>query len=352
MTESNTNQPLNKDELVVINKLDINMDVTPKFGQVLEAIPSLVRRGESIMEKDMSEFDEDEIKAFKTELKQMKQFERAVEESLKMIRASFNTKRDTAQTMLKNALNQSGYKELQGLNDEISNREKAVLVQREQERWEELSELFERTARGFKQLDIFFTRPEDYVEAFYIFKQNGHQKLVTGAKNKNVTKTVRETVTSYVARMESDITTILSLRSIFQDELIQNFRQHHDVNQTVRFNTQKMNAYEEAKRKEEERLEKDRIAKEKAEEKKKKIEALRQESLKKKPVQTEEKATEKKPVETQEKPGTEGTPNSHILMLSKVYDVFSEISSDKAGAITDEQAEVYVNRLRQILQGD
>lgn len=225
------------------------------FVQISKDIPLLVERANQILsqvdENDLENTDEDDILQVIKEMKEVKPYFKQIKEARMDVKRALNNEVTRQMSLLDQQLSATGVDKLELLINKTSDLQRRIRDSRKEIRWQQLQAKFEATVAGYPLLSQYIPKQLD----FNNFKQK-NIKLVSASKNGHVTSNMYNIVTKFVGELESDVQSILSMNSSFQEQLFTQYQLTPNITQIIQLN----HALEEKERK---RLEAERIKNEK-----------------------------------------------------------------------------------------
>lgn len=185
-----------------IISISANTQITESndFQVTLSKIPGHVGRANQLLaeyRKDPSAFvqevDEDELDNDLKEINDIVKFSNSIDKSRTAIRQYFNTIRDQATDVLDKRLDEAQFDELKDAHNDIKQLKKDIRSQRISDRWKELEPVFNGSIQHYALIEELAPELLDFSKFRLI-----HSKLVTGAKTKPITDTVRRDVTQII----------------------------------------------------------------------------------------------------------------------------------------------------------
>ena len=222
-------------ELIQVQVNDPTYQMNDTFVQLSEDIPLLVERAHQLLdqidEDALESMDEDEVLSVIKDMKDVKPFYKQVKDA-----------RDNVQRHLKNAVTEqmaqldqqlagTGVDELEALIAKASDLQRRIRDQRKEKRWAELKTKFNQTIAQYPLLKEHIPYQIDFDK----FKSL-NPKLVSAAKNANVTTSTFNAITTYVGNLESDVQSILSFESPFEEQLFSQYQLSPNLPQIVALN--------------------------------------------------------------------------------------------------------------------
>lgn len=298
------------------------------FIQLSKDIPLLVERANQILsqvdEDDLENTDEDDILQVIKEMKEVKPYFNQIKDARKDVKRALNDEVTKQMTSLDAQLTATGVDKLELLINKTSDLQRRIRDTRKETRWAELQAKFEQTVASYPLLKQYIPKQLD----FNNFKQN-NIKMVSAAKNGNVTSDMYNMVTKFVGELETDVQSILSMNSVFQDQLFTQYQLTPNITQIIQLN----HALEE---KEQKRL---------AEEKRKNDERIKLEAERLMQVQREqERKEQQKLIDDANKSG------ENVKVIVKTVDsktgnnISKESRSQKTDSPFTETLESYLNK--------
>lgn len=285
---------------------------TDAFRETLAKIPGNVGRANQLLadyRKDPSAFvketDEAQLDADLKEINKIVKFSNSIKKSRTAIRKYFNDIRDEAVSVLDGRLENAQFDELQDAHNDIKQLKKDMISQRISDRWKELEPVFSGSIQHYPLIEELAPELLDFSKFKLI-----HSKMVSGAKTKPITQTIRRDVSNIINEWNTALELIQAnqwgLNSTKQFALLNAFKANPSiglVNEQGPQFKQQQDAEEERKRQEAKRRKQQEEEAKKAEaERKKRQEALRkqQEAAKKAQNEKERKEAEERAKKLQE----------------------------------------------------
>ena len=285
---------------------------TNAFQQTLAKIPAHVGRANQLLaeyRKDPSQFvqevDEDELDKDLKEINEIVRFSNSIDKSRTEIRRYFNDIRDQATEILDKRLEDAQFNDLKDAHNDIKQLKKDIRSQRISDRWKELEPVFSGSIQHYPLIEELAPELLDFSKFRLI-----HSKLVSGAKTKPITDTIRKEVTQIINEWNTALELIQSnqweLNPQKQFALLNAFKANPSIGlvneQGPQFKVQQ-DSEEERKRQEAERRKKQEEEAKKAAEERKKREAellKQQEAARKAQSEQERKQAEERAKKLQE----------------------------------------------------
>lgn len=173
------------------NKLALNSN----FEKFLNVIPEITKHAQEVLANTADEIDEKQIKATNQELKPIKNAQATINKAKTYIKNTFNENRDAMLKQFDQILADNGVDELIDMVNQVKQREKDIINQRKQSRWNELEELFKHELINYPDLKDL---------SFDWFK-NRHANLVSGAATRKLKDTDRMQVTNDLNALNNDV---------------------------------------------------------------------------------------------------------------------------------------------------
>lgn len=309
-TNGNSHEPLQTDIMTVSSNTQITE--TSAFQEVLTKIPGHVGRANQLLadyRKDPSAFvatvDEDELDEDLKEINEIVRFSNHIDKGRREMRRYFNDIRDDATKEFDQRLEDAQFNELTSAHNDIKQLKKDMRSQRISDRWKELEPIFMGSIRHYPLIKNLAPELMDFSRFRLI-----HSKMVSGAKTRTITDTVRKEVTQIINEWDTALHVIQAnqwgLDPQRQFALLNAFKAEPSVsmvNEQGPLFKQQQDAEIERKRQEDERRKTQQAEAQKAvEERKKREEALRiqQEEAKKAQSEKEKKEAELRTRQLQE----------------------------------------------------
>lgn len=232
------------------------------FVQISKDIPLLVERANQILsqvdEDDLENTNEDDILQVIKEMKEVKPYFKQIKDARMDVKRALNTEVTRQISLLDQQLTATGVDKLELLINKTSDLQRRIRDSRKESRWQELQNTFERTVNNYPLLKEYIPRQLNFDN----FKQK-NIKMVSASKNGNVTSDMYNMVTKFVGELESDVQSVLSMNSSFQDQLFTQYQLTPNITQIIQLN----HALEEKERKRlaDEKIRNDKRIKEEAE---------------------------------------------------------------------------------------
>jgi transcription elongation GreA/GreB family factor len=212
-----------------------------QYGEVLKQIekdiPKAISQAHAILDPidinddSLAELDEEPIIQATRDLRNVKAYGKKYDQMIKIIKRRYNDARDQEVINFQKRFDQMGVNELLTLIDKGDDVNRRLKEQRKTQRWNQLQAKFEQTLKLYPLLDEFIPRRTKFTQ----FKE-AHPKLVSAARNSDVTQTMFDAVTAYVGNMQEDVQTILDLQSIFQEELFKQYQEFPEIHRIISLN--------------------------------------------------------------------------------------------------------------------
>ncbi len=285
---------------------------TNEFQAVLSKIPGYVGQANQLLadyRKDPSTFvaeiDEDQLDEDLKEINSIVRFSNEISKGRQDMRRYFNGIRDEATAVFDKRLEDAQFDDLKEAHNDIKQLKKDMTSQRMSDRWKELEPIFTGSIQHYPIIAELAPELLDFSKFRLI-----HSKLVSGAKSRPLTDTIRREVTQIINEWDTalnlikdnqwglDPTRQLALLNVFKSEPSVGL-----VNEQGPLFKQQMDAEIERKRQEDaRRVEQQKQAEKAAEERKIREEALRkqQEAAKKAQSENERKLAEERTKKLQE----------------------------------------------------
>lgn len=264
-TAVNTQPDVDQNELIQVKVTDPTYQMNDQFVKLSQDIPLLVERAHQLLdqidEDNLDAMDEDEILEIIKDMKDVKPFYRQVKDARddvqRYLKASVKSQMEKLDEMLAN----TGVDELEMLISKTTDLNRRIREDRKEKRWAQVKIKFEQTVAQYPLLQQHIP----YQISFDKFKE-AHPKLISAAKNASVTASTFQAITKYVGDLESDVQSILSFQSPFEDQLFNQYQLSPNLPQIVALNRslEKKKAAEDAARKRKQDAEIERLANERA----------------------------------------------------------------------------------------
>ena len=273
---------------------------TNAFQETLIKIPGHVERANHLLaeyRKDPSMFvqevDEDQLDSDLKEINDIVRFSNSIDKSRTAIRRYFNDIRDQATEVLDKRLTDAKFDELKDAHNDIKQLKKDIRAQRISDRWKELEPVFSGSIQHYSLIEELTPELLDFGKFKLI-----HSKMVSGAKTKPITDTIRRDVSQIINEWNTALELIQAnqwgLNPQKQFSLLNAFKANPSVGlvneQGPQFKVQQ-DSEEERKRQEAERRKKqeEEAKKAKIEREKREEELRKQQELAKKAQSEQEK---------------------------------------------------------------
>lgn len=273
---------------------------TSAFQETLAKIPGHVDRANQLLAEyrmDPSQFvqdvDEDDLDEDLKEINQIVKFSNSIAHSRRDIRGYFNNIRDEAVAVLDQRLDEAKFDELTEAHNDIKQLKKDIRSQRMSDRWKELEPIFNGSIQHYPLIEELAPELLDFSRFRLI-----HSKMVTGAKTKPITDTIRGEVAQIINSWNTALELIKSnqwgLDSTKQFALLNAFKSEPSitlVNEQGPLYKKQQDAETERKRQEAEqrKLQEEQAKKAKEEREKREAELQKQQALAKKAQSEQER---------------------------------------------------------------
>lgn len=205
------------------------------FQQTLEQIPGYVGRANKLLadyRQNPSDFvaqiDEADLDEDLKEMAGIVKFSKTIDNNRKDIKNYFNGIRDEALSQLDNRLEQAQFNELKDAHNDVKQLKKDMQNQRISDRWKELLPVFNGSIQHYELIEELAPELLDF-DRFRLI----HQKMVSGAKTKPITETIRREVTQIVHEWNTALELIKAnqwgLNANKQFELLRAFKANPSV---------------------------------------------------------------------------------------------------------------------------
>lgn len=198
MTEQDNNGLVT--DIVAINA-NTKMIESSAFQQTLLEIPQHVSRANKLLadyrenpSQFVQEIDEADLDQDLKEIAEIVKFSNTIDKSRRDIKNYFNGVRDDALSQLDQRLNDAQFDELKIAHNDVKQLKKDMQNQRIQDRWKELEPIFVGSMRHYELFDQFAPELKNFDKFKFI-----HSKMVSGAKTKPITDTIRREVAQIVS---------------------------------------------------------------------------------------------------------------------------------------------------------
>lgn len=316
----------NKNELITISQVESDAKPTSELVKIVQEMPTVIEKAKKLLKTPANEeLDEEVFKETQKELREFNRYHKDIEGAIKNVRKAFDTHKKETENQIRGMLEKAGYDELSELVDEIKNREKMIINNRKNQRWDQLKEHYNNVLNKTYP-EIKEKLPNLNFENF----QANHDNLISGAKTFKVNDKIYNVVSEHLNQADKDLKAILEMESLYEDKLLQHYEQTFDLSNVF--------IREKQLKKEEEDIQRRR-----AEKMKKQQEAIEKENKKKEQIaKLQNKKTTK-----ESKPSTD-----NIKKLAKVYTCVNNAANQYASDITDEQAKETLNQILEIINND
>lgn len=316
----------NKNELITISQVESDAKPTSELVKIVQEMPTVIEKAKKLLKTPANEeLDEEVFKETQKELREFNRYHKDIEGAIKNVRKAFDTHKKETENQIRGMLEKAGYDELSELVDEIKNREKMIINNRKNQRWDQLKEHYNNVLNKTYP-EIKEKLPNLNFENF----QANHDNLISGAKTFKVNDKIYNVVSEHLNQADKDLKAILEMESLYEDKLLQHYEQTLDLSDVF--------IREKQLKKEEEDIQRRR-----AEKMKKQQEAIEKENKKKEQIaKLQNKKTTK-----ESKPSTD-----NIKKLAKIYTCVNNAANQYASDITDEQAKETLNQILEIINND
>lgn len=338
----NIKQNEDSTELIQVQVADPTYQMNDRFIQLSQDIPLLVERAHQLLdqidEDNLENMDEDQVLEIIKDMREVKPFYKQVKDARDNVQRYLKAAVKTQMAELDTQLANTGVAELEVLISKASDLQRRIQNDRKERRWEEIRTKFEQTINQYPLLKEHIP----FQISFDKFK-DANPKLVSTAKNANVTSSTFNAITVYIGNLESDVQSILSFQSPFEEQLFAQYQLSPNLPQIVALNRslEKKKAAEDAALKAKQDAEVERLANERA----KKILEKEAEERRKREQQAikEAQAAAKKDGTAKDGKTTVIVKTIERSALSKSQlDVSNESRQDLAGSPFSETLESYL----------
>lgn len=232
-TTDNTQNDTNELIQVKVNEPTYQMNQT--FVQLSQDIPLLVERAHQLLdqidEENLDTMDEDQVLDIIKDMKEVKPFYKQVKDARDNVQRHLKEAVKTQMADLDQQLSSTGVDELEVLISKASDLQRRIREDRKEKRWAELQTKFNQTIKQYPLLKEHVPYQIDFDK----FK-NLNPKLVSAAKNANVTTSMFNAITTYIGNLESDVQAILNFQSPFEEQLFSQYQLSPNLPQIVALN--------------------------------------------------------------------------------------------------------------------
>lgn len=285
---------------------------TNAFQETLIKIPGHVERANHLLaeyRKDPSMFvqevDEDQLDSDLKEINDIVRFSNSIDKSRTAIRRYFNDIRDQATEVLDKRLTDAKFDELKDAHNDIKQLKKDIRAQRISDRWKELEPVFSGSIQHYPLIEELSPELLDFNKFRLI-----HSKMVSGAKTKSITDTIRRDVSQIINEWNTALELIQAnqwgLNPQKQYSLLNAFKANPSVGlvneQGPQFKVQQDNEEERKRQEAEQRRQQEESAKKAKLEREKREEELRkqQDIARKAQSEQEKKQAEERAIKLKE----------------------------------------------------
>lgn len=260
-------------ELITVDVATPTFQESDTFLKLKNDIPLVIARAHQILDQvDEDNIDLDQLDTVIKDMKEVKPYYDQVEKARKDVQRYLKANVKKQMDLLNSQLDSIGFNELDGLIAQASDYKRIKQDTIKENRWEQLHQQFDQTLQQYPLLARYIPAQLDF-DKFKALQP----KLVSAAKTREIGHKEFNAVSEYIGNLESDVQTILSFQSPFQDQLFNQYQLSPNLPQIVQLNRQL------------EQKEQARLAKEKAEmERKIKEEAARQAKIEAQKILEEE----------------------------------------------------------------
>lgn len=260
-------------ELIKVDVTAPTFQESDTFLKLKEDIPLVIARAHQILDQvDEDNIDLDQLETVIKDMKEVKPYYNQVEKARKDVQRYLKANVKEQMELLDSQLDSIGFNELDGLIAQASDYRRIKQDTIKENRWEQLHQQFNQTLDQYPLLAQYIPAQLDF-DKFKALQP----KLVSAAKTREIGHKEFNAVSEYIGNLESDVQTILSFQSAFQDQLFNQYQLSPNLPQIVQLNRQL------------EQKEQARLAKEKAEmERKIKEESARQAKIQAQKILEEE----------------------------------------------------------------
>lgn len=313
------------------------------FVQLSQDIPLLVDRAHQLLdqidEDNLDSMNEDEVLDIIRDMKDVKPFYKQVKDARNDVQRYLKNEVSLQMNALDKQLATTGVDELEALIAKASDLQRKIRDDRKERRWQELEIKFKQTINQYPLLSEHIPHQIDFDQF-----RSANPKLVSAAKNAPVSTAMFNAISTYIGNLESDVQSILSFQSPFEDQLFAQYQLSPNLPQIVALNhsLEKKKAAEDAALAAKQKAEIEREAQRRAKEIVEQEARLRH--------QREAEAI-KKAKEEAEKEGASADGKTKVIvktiessqLVSNQLKVSSESRKDMAGSPFSETLESYLN---------
>ena len=131
----------NKNELITISQVESDAKPTSELVKIVQEMPTVIEKAKKLLKTPANEeLDEEVFKETQKELREFNRYHKDIEGAIKNVRKAFDTHKKETENQIRGMLEKAGYDELSELVDEIKNREKMIINNRKNQRWDQLKE--------------------------------------------------------------------------------------------------------------------------------------------------------------------------------------------------------------------
>lgn len=200
MAEDKGFQPENLITDIISVSSNTEITETNAFKETLALIPGHVGRANQLLadyrtnpSKFVEETDEDDLDDDLKEINEIVKFSNSIDKSRTEIRRYFNSIRDQAVDVLDQRLDEAQFDELKDAHNDIKQLKKDMRAQRISDRWRELEPVFSGSIQHYDLIETLAPELLDF-SRFRLL----HSKMVSGAKTKGITDTVKREVSQVI----------------------------------------------------------------------------------------------------------------------------------------------------------
>lgn len=224
---------------VVVPEQSIKITAQPIFNQILEAIPQVIAEGRALLETyDPATIDEDDLSQVIAQINDIRKFNNNIDDSLKKLRRVFDQAKLNTQQIVTERLDEAGFDQLMDLAEQLNRFKKEVQAYRKKSRWEEIESYYNETLQAFEALIKHLPRQSSF-DAFYKAHESNSQ-YVTGAKNWLFNDKRKALVNEHINQLHNDLNVLLSLKSPYEEELLERYENQPILADVVQFNQKLM----------------------------------------------------------------------------------------------------------------
>ena len=316
---------------VEVPEQSIKIVAQPIFQEILDQIPQVIDRGRNLLDNYSPEtVDESDIELtdLLKEINTIRGFNRNIDDSLKNLRSVFDHAKKETQGIVEDQLNAAGFDQLTELAQDLNRFKKELQAVRKRQRWQEVKGYYLDTLKEYPNLTQHLPKQSDF-QSFYAQYEEDTQ-FVSGAQQWTFNDKRKGTVNQHLVSLNQDLSVILSLKSPFQEELLDRYDTQPILANVVDFNDKLIQR--EAKRKEEiERAAKAKAEREAKLELEKRLAEERAKLQAKQKTQTTIKAA-KRPKERMAKPGLSDAPFGLATPQQKLNRVLDHLGRSEVKA--------------------